>query len=129
MEILLQYLLLLAPLAWELITDKIDIDKGIKDRKGRDVVFRVVAMVALGFINRYYVSGVGVIQHVIYSFCIFFSTFDYLLNVIRGIDLLYLGTNPFDEFKKGMPLLTRIFVELFVLMVGVSIYYNLDKIL
>lgn len=128
-NLIAQYLLLLFPLVWELITDSVDIRNGIEDRKGRDVAIRIFNMLAAAYLNHEFFSGVGVLQHMIYSYAIFYVFFDYALNAIRGKNLLYLGKNPSDMFKSKLPIFVRWFAEVWVLIVGWAFYYTLDKII
>jgi hypothetical protein len=62
------------------------------------------------------------LSYIVLALSIRLSLFDYLLNWKRGKNIFYLGKNFTDRMKKKLPVEFRVFVELWILIVGILQY-------
>lgn len=124
MNIPLQYIPLITPLLVHLIVDR----KG-KVRHKLNAAYVLALSIIVGFLlPGYWFQGT------LYALAIHFTFFDPLYNLIHGHKLFYHGDarNPdrawTDRQWDKIPYFAEVLVRLWVLGVGISVYYYLDRI-
>lgn len=124
---MLEYFILLFPMGWELVTDYIRIEKRKKeDNHAADIPVRIAMCLAAGFL----LKGLGfadtIFQGVFYSGSAFIL-FDPFLNILRGKGVFHKGNNPLDQLWSKTPPHVEVFVRLWVVVVAVMTYYQLEE--
>lgn len=125
MNIPLQYLLLSLPLIVHVIVDL----KGKVNHK-LNVLYVLAISIAVGFVlPGYWFQGA------LYALAIHFTFFDPLYNLTHGHKLFYHGDarNPdrawTDRQWDKLPYFAEVLVRLWVLGVGIGVFYYLDRII
>lgn len=121
---ILEYLLLISPLVVHLVVDS----KGVV-RHWLNACYVLALSVAVGFILPGYFW-----QGALYALAIHFAFFDPVYNLMHRKNFFYNGTpdNPdramMDKFWDYFPNYVQVFIRLWVLGVGIGVYYKLDLI-
>jgi hypothetical protein len=122
--VILEYLLLFAPLLTELITDyrRIEI-KHKNDTHVTDVVVRTILCICVGIVCYALLGKESIFQGFLYSLTLF-ALFDPLLNLLRGKPFFYKGVaSVTDRLLVYLPAPVEVFVRVWVISVGIGIYY------
>jgi len=122
---MIEHILLSLPLLTHVAVDF----KGKVNHKLNAVYVTAIAVLVGLFLPGYWWQGA------IYALCIHFSFFDPIYNLTHGHRWNYHGDpdNPdralTDKFWDINTPLSEIFVRVWVMMVGIGVYYHLDKII
>lgn len=123
----MQYLILLFPMLFELVTDyRRIVVRHKEDNHAADIPVRIAMCIAVGFLC-HWLYDKHVIQGLIYSGTMF-MLFDPLLNLARGKHFFYKGQNFTDKLWSQTPPHAEILVRLWFLSVGFACYYYWDLI-
>lgn len=135
---ILAFLLMSLPAVAEVIADVKEWKNNIRDKKGLDVVFRVLGMTLVGIFQSWF-TDISWWQGAILSAGIFILTFDYIMGYFltkhkKGWSLTkrltFLGTTSrIDRFLREIHWPFVLFFRGIIFAVCITAYYDLHKII
>lgn len=125
---MIELLIILAPLLWELVSDwyRIEIN-GKDDTHDLDVIIRIVLCVGVGWLTHTFFDTKTITQGAVFA-GLLFAVFSPVLNIMRGKSWRHRGKEFFDKIWETYTTpLSEIFFRLWFVYLGVEIYYNYEK--
>lgn len=123
-------LLLAIPTIYEIVTDRAEWKKDIRDKKGQDVIIRTLMMVLVAILNCLFVDpGVTFWQSFVLSVGIFVMFFDYSMGVILARNPFFLGTtSQTDSIWRFIPWYCGLLVRGMVFAISIILYEHLELV-
>lgn len=127
---ILSSFILFVPTLYEIITDRAEWKKNIRDKKGQDVIIRGLIMILVSLINCLFVNkDVTFWQSFILSFGYFVMFFDPVMGIILKQNPFFLGTtSKTDKILKFVPWYVQLLLRGTVFAISILVYTKLDII-
>lgn len=127
---MLSSILLFLPTLFEILTDRADWKKHIKDKKGQDVIIRTILMAFVALLNYLFIDKDSTFwQSFILSVGYFVMFFDYIIGVIMARNPFFLGTtSQTDRIWKFIPWYCGLLVRGTVFAISIILYEHLELV-
>lgn len=127
MKTLLEYIIILFPLLWELVTDYIRIEVNKKeDNHAADIPVRIAMCILAGIVLKAGGYTDTIFQGGLYAGTAF-MLFDPILNWWRGKGFFHKGKNFFDQLWSRTEPHIEVMVRLWFIAVAAATYYRFDE--
>jgi hypothetical protein len=99
---------------------------GGKSDKPMSTIIRAVLVILIGVVSRYWLDDNYLFAGVFYAVTVYFAFFNYVVNWKLNHKWYYLGNDWFDRQLAKMPIMFRVGLHVWVLIVGVMTYLYLN---
>jgi len=100
--------------------------KAGKSDKPMSTIIRAVLLILVGIISRYRMDDNYLFAGIFYAVTVHFAFFNYMVNWYLCKKWYYLGESWFDRQLAKMPIMFRVGLQIWVLIVGVMTYLYLN---